>query len=110
VRTSRDARRKADSLKGRLGSTELGGAHGPGGRCSEMDFGAIGGRAVMLAPSRFGRTFVTAQRYGAVLPLWDRRVSHALPNQIFWEAGICLSSAKCLMTLVGAQGFEPWTR
>ena len=38
------------------------------------------------------------------------RASHVLPNRDFWEAASGESRPKCLFTLVGVQGFEPWTR
>ena len=38
------------------------------------------------------------------------RASHVLPNRDFWEAASAEIGRKCLMSLVGVQGFEPWTR
>ena len=38
------------------------------------------------------------------------RASHVLPNRDFWEAATGESRTKCLILLVGVQGFEPWTR
>jgi ATP-dependent DNA ligase len=37
-------------------------------------------------------------------------VSHVLPNRVFWEASLVEMSAKSLISMVGAQGLEPWTR
>ena len=36
--------------------------------------------------------------------------SHVLPNRDFWEAALREIGHKLLKTLVGVQGFEPWTR
>jgi len=41
---------------------------------------------------------------------WPIQASHALPNRRFWEAEAGQTRAKCLILLVGVQGFEPWTR
>ena len=38
------------------------------------------------------------------------RASHVLPNRDFWEAASGESRTKYLISLVGVQGFEPWTR
>jgi len=44
------------------------------------------------------------------MPRGAVHASHVLPNRIFWEAEQFEISAKCLILLVGVQGFEPWTR
>jgi hypothetical protein len=36
--------------------------------------------------------------------------SHALPNRVFWEAVSNQMLSKPLISMVGAQGLEPWTR
>jgi hypothetical protein len=43
------------------------------------------------------------------LPLRDNLSSHGLPNSNFWEDLALETSAKYLILLVGAAGFEPTT-